>query len=98
MIAAEILDFSGDVGGMMIFAPTTRTKALVKSLGPAVPDDPEASPVKSDAGSWRESAARSLSDEIQTSEEKRRVADSPGMPVSLESRPIFTFKDVNYSI
>ncbi|KAF9506761.1 hypothetical protein BS47DRAFT_1374048 [Hydnum rufescens UP504] len=90
MIGAEILDFGGDVGGITIFAKTTRTKALARSLGPAVPDDPEAGPVKSEPGSWRNLQR----DPYLT----RSKLPKKSVPVSLESRPIFTFKDVNYSI
>ena len=98
MIAAEILDFSGDVGGMIIFAKTKRTKSLARSLAPAMPDDPEASPVKSDDSPWQELAARPPAAQNEITEEKRHPVDPSVKPILLEDRPIFTFKDVSYSI
>jgi ATP-binding cassette, subfamily G (WHITE), member 2, SNQ2 len=96
IIASELLPFAGEGGGSTIFARTKRAKRAIRQ-SETRKDDLEANAVH------RTTGADQL-DRVSThsaSERTTRTAgsqDEKKTPPDLEHKPIFTWKDLNYTI
>jgi ATP-binding cassette, subfamily G (WHITE), member 2, SNQ2 len=95
IIASELLPFAGSGGGTTVFAPTKNAKRAVRQ-SEAQRDDPEANAVKGTiAGNQLDlTSTRSTSDRTAHTS----ASDEKKPPTGLEQRPIFTWKDINYTV
>jgi ATP-binding cassette subfamily G (WHITE) protein 2 (SNQ2) len=93
IVVSELLPFAGSGGGNTVFAPTKEARRAVRQ-SEAHQDDPEANANKGPGADIQFDLVSTRS----TSERTAHSQDEKRSRPDIEQRPIFTWKDLNYTV